>query len=114
MPDNAFGADLRQAVRDSDGPNPCQDGLRSVCWKVRSFIDCDSNQAHHVGQAFLLYGPLSQSSWPKKLSDSRSAYSSLRDHFLKYIENPNDLESSIDPLADDDNVCDPSPSRTLV
>ena len=69
---------------------------------------------YHIEQSFLLYGPLSQSSWPKKLSDSRSAYSSLRDHFLKYIENPNDLQSSTDPLADDDNVCARSPGKLLV
>lgn len=56
-------------------------------------------------QAFLLYGPLSQASWPKKLADSRSAYTSLREHFLKYIDHPNDLQSAGDPLADDANVC---------
>jgi TBC1 domain family member 5 len=56
-------------------------------------------------QAFLLYGPLSQASWPKKLTDSRNAYSSLREHFLRYIDHPNDLESTVDPLADDANVC---------
>ncbi len=67
-----------------------------------------------VEQAFLLCGPLSQSSWPKKLADSRSAYSSLRDHFLRYINNPNDLQSSIDPLADDDNVRDCLPGRILL
>ncbi|KIW25154.1 hypothetical protein, variant [Cladophialophora immunda] len=54
-------------------------------------------------QAFLLYGPLSQGSWSKKLAESRSAYVSLRDHFLRFIEHPNDLHSSADPLADDEN-----------
>ena len=29
---------------------------------------------------------------------------SLRGHFLRYIEHPNDIHSSADPLADDDNV----------
>ncbi|KAK7883709.1 hypothetical protein LTR67_010998 [Exophiala xenobiotica] len=88
----SIGVDLRQALREEDGFDPCEDGLRSVCWK-----------------AFLLYGPLSQRSWPKKLSESRSAYDSLRNHFLRFIEHPNDLHSSADPLADDDN----SPWSTL-
>ncbi|RVX69998.1 hypothetical protein B0A52_06169 [Exophiala mesophila] len=88
----SIGVDLRQSVRDGEGFDPCEDGLRSVCWK-----------------AFLLYGPLSQGSWPKKLIESRSAYTSLRDHFLRFIDHPNDLHSSADPLADDDN----SPWSTL-
>ncbi|EXJ95876.1 hypothetical protein A1O1_01001 [Capronia coronata CBS 617.96] len=88
----SIGVDLRQALRDGDGFDPCEDGLRSVCWK-----------------AFLLYGPLSQLSWSKPLAESRSAYVSLRDHFLRFIEHPNDLHSSADPLADDDN----SPWSTL-
>lgn len=87
FPDDAIGVDLRQAVKDGGGFNPCEDGLRSLCWK-----------------GFLLYGPLSQASWPKKLAESRSAYTSLRDHFLKYIDHPDDLQSAVDPLADDDNV----------
>ncbi|EXJ63681.1 hypothetical protein A1O7_00016 [Cladophialophora yegresii CBS 114405] len=89
----SIGVDLRQALRSGEGFDPCEDGLRSVCWK-----------------AFLLYGPLSQGSWPKKLAESRSAYVSLRDHFLRYIEHPNDLHSSGDPLADDDEN---SPWSTL-
>ncbi len=56
-------------------------------------------------QAFLLYGPLSLGSWPKKLAEARSAYVSLRNHFLRFIEHPNDLDSLADPLADDDKVC---------
>ena len=86
--DEAIGLDLRQAVKDPAGFKPCEDGLRSICWK-----------------AFLLYGPLSQASWPKNLAESRSAYTSLRDHFLRFIEHPDDLQSSVDPLADDSNVC---------
>ncbi|KIX01932.1 uncharacterized protein Z518_07871 [Rhinocladiella mackenziei CBS 650.93] len=84
----SIGVDLRQALRDDEGFDPCEDGLRS---------------------AFLLYGPLSQGSWSKKLTESRSAYASLRDHFLRFIEHPNDLHSSADPLADDEN----SPWSTL-
>ncbi|KIW96515.1 uncharacterized protein Z519_03584 [Cladophialophora bantiana CBS 173.52] len=82
----SIGVDLRQAVRDGEGFDPCEEGLRSVSWK-----------------AFLLYGPLSQGSWSRKLAESRSVYVSLRDHFLRFIEHPNDLHSSADPLADDEN-----------
>ena len=104
--ETSIEVDLRQALRDSDSPSPCEEGLRSICWKVRVVIEAVSvlvSDSCH--QAFLLYGPLNQASWPRKLSDSRSAYSSLRDHFLKYIDHPDDLQSTIDPLADDDNVC---------
>ena len=60
-------------------------------------------------KAFLLYGPISQASWPKKLSEGRQAYSSLRDHFLRFIDNPDDIHSAADPLADDES----SPWSTL-
>ncbi|MCJ1307338.1 hypothetical protein MMC25_000984 [Agyrium rufum] len=50
-------------------------------------------------QAFLLFENLDQSTWLKTLEDSRSAYSSLREHFLRYIESTDDM----DPLADDEN-----------
>ena len=83
----SIAVDLRQATRDDGDFDPCEDGLRSVCWK-----------------SFLLTGPLSQASWSRKLKDQRSGYASLRDHFLKYIDNPNDLHSSADPLADDETV----------
>lgn len=34
--DENLRLDLRQAVRDLEvEPSPCEDGLRSVCWKVR-------------------------------------------------------------------------------
>ncbi|KAK5098140.1 hypothetical protein LTR70_004385 [Exophiala xenobiotica] len=81
----SIAVDLRQATRDDGDFDPCEDGLRSVCWK-----------------SFLLTGPLSKASWSRKLKDQRSGYASLRDHFLKYIDNPNDLHSSADPLADDE------------
>lgn len=43
------------------------------------------------------------STWGKTLSDSRSAYASLREHFLKNIENPDDL-SADDPLTGTETV----------
>ncbi|KAH8692892.1 putative TBC domain protein [Talaromyces proteolyticus] len=77
--------DLRQAVKAEEKGSPCDDGLRSVYWK-----------------AFLLYDNLEQPEWTQRLSDTRSAYDSLKDHFLKYIKHPDDLESTVDPLAEDD------------
>ncbi|OKP14827.1 TBC1 domain family member 5 [Penicillium subrubescens] len=47
--------------------------------------------------------------WSQKLAESRDAYSALRAHFLKYVEHPDDLESTVDPLADDEE----SPWQTL-
>ncbi|MCJ1377915.1 hypothetical protein MMC17_001011 [Xylographa soralifera] len=84
-------SDLKASVRDGTNENPCESGLRSICWK-----------------AFLLFENLDRSTWSKTLHDSRSAYSSLRDHFLHNIEHPDDL-SAADPLADDDS----SPWNTL-
>lgn len=36
--------------------------------------------------------------------DTRSAYESLKNHFLKYIEHPDEIQSTIDPLAEDEAV----------
>ncbi|MCJ1469655.1 hypothetical protein MMC07_008291 [Pseudocyphellaria aurata] len=52
--------------------------------------------------AFLLFENLDKSTWKKTLSDSRSAYTSLREHFLRDIDHPDDL-SAIDPLTDDES-----------
>lgn len=60
-------------------------GLRSVCWKI-----------------FLLFKTLDRSSWPNQLADSRRTYDSLRTHYLRAIEHPDELESSVDPLSDND------------
>ncbi|KAF9690980.1 hypothetical protein EKO04_011128 [Ascochyta lentis] len=60
-------------------------GLRSVCWKI-----------------FLLFKTLDRSSWPNHLADSRKTYDSLRSHYLRAIEHPDELESSVDPLSDND------------
>lgn len=54
---------------------------------------------------FLLFEGLDREQWLHKLNESRDAYSALRDHFMKYIEHPDDLESTVDPLADDEQVC---------
>ena len=38
------------------------------------------------------------------MADSRSAYTSLREHFLRYIEKPEELASALDPLDNDRDV----------
>ncbi|KAJ5131029.1 uncharacterized protein N7515_007068 [Penicillium bovifimosum] len=89
--DNNATCDLRAALGAEKG-DLCNDGLRSVCWK-----------------AFSLFDGSDRNDWASKLDESRDAYRALRDHYLKYIEHPDDLESTIDPLADDDQ----SPWQTL-
>ncbi|KAL8785128.1 MAG: hypothetical protein Q9213_003546 [Squamulea squamosa] len=77
-------SDLRTAVKDTSGQTPCAKGLRSICWK-----------------AFLLFENLDKSTWIKTLTDSRSAYGALREHFLKDIEHPDNI--SADPLTADES-----------
>ncbi|KAI4222635.1 MAG: hypothetical protein L6R36_005995 [Xanthoria steineri] len=81
---NSKISDLRTAVKDTNGQSPSVKGLRSICWK-----------------AFILFENLDQSTWTKTLADSRSAYGTLRDHFLKDIEHPDNI--SADPLTADDS-----------
>jgi hypothetical protein len=58
-----------------------------------------------VEQAFLLRENVDQpSSWIAQIDASREAYATLRNHFLKYIEHPDDLPSTTDPLAEDEEV----------
>ncbi|PWY73825.1 RabGAP/TBC [Aspergillus sclerotioniger CBS 115572] len=90
--DNNTTADIRTALRSEQGDKLCDEGLRSICWK-----------------AFLLFDDLDRAPWPQKIADSRSAYVALKAHFLKYIEHPDDLQSAVDPLADDEE----SPWQTL-
>ncbi|CAL5870112.1 uncharacterized protein PFLUO_LOCUS4347 [Penicillium psychrofluorescens] len=85
-------SDLRAALRTDQGATLCKDGLRSICWK-----------------AFLFLEDIDRDQWPQKLTESREAYDALRAHFLKYIEHPDDLASTVDPLADDEE----SPWQTL-
>jgi TBC1 domain family protein 5 len=57
-------------------------------------------------QNFLLFQSTDVTKWRAALSDSRSAYGSLREHFLRFIENPDELGSALDPLDDDQHVGD--------
>ncbi|KAI0480846.1 RabGAP/TBC [Xylariaceae sp. FL0804] len=85
--------DLQQAVAHNGPASPCVAGCRSVCWK-----------------AFLLSQTTDAANWSHALLESRSTYSSLRDHFLRYIKHPEYLNAGIsDPLADDAD----SPWNTL-
>lgn len=63
-------------------------------------------QKHRLSRlkVFLLFEDVEREQWAQKLDESRDAYTALRAHFLKYIEHPDDLESSVDPLADDEQV----------
>ncbi|KAI1464665.1 RabGAP/TBC [Daldinia caldariorum] len=86
-------AGLQRAVRDNGPSSPCISGCRSICWKI-----------------FLLGQSTGTADWSQAISETRSTYSSLRDHFLKYINHPEYLTTdSADPLADDAN----SPWNTL-
>lgn len=55
-------------------------------------------------QTFLLFQSTEVTGWSRPLIDSRSAYTSLREHLLRYIENPDELGSALDPLDDDQHV----------
>ena len=104
-------SDLRVAVKDPTDQNPCISGMRSICWKVRIcqvslWIRLD--KAEKGVKAFLLFENLDRSTWTKTLSDSRSAYTSLREHFLRHIEHPDDLSES-DPLTADETVSETRP-----
>ncbi|KAI9795176.1 MAG: hypothetical protein M1816_000198 [Peltula sp. TS41687] len=72
---------LKKAVANGDDASPCISGLRSI---------------------FLLFGDFDPGAWQKTLSNSRSAYAALREHFLHNIEHPDEV-NTVDPLADDQN-----------
>ncbi|KAL2043139.1 hypothetical protein N7G274_004199 [Stereocaulon virgatum] len=91
LANSASVSELRTALKTNNNRSPCVIGLRSICWKT-----------------FLLFKNTDKSAWNKTLSDSRSAYASLKEHFLKNIENPDDV-SADDPLTDTET----SPWNTL-
>ncbi|KAK7185067.1 hypothetical protein DPSP01_002890 [Paraphaeosphaeria sporulosa] len=74
--------DLKIAVSSHREPQITA-GLRSVCWKI-----------------FLLFKTLDRSSWPARIVESRSTYASLRSHYLRGIEYPDELGSAVDPLSE--------------
>ncbi|TAQ87776.1 hypothetical protein B7494_g3930 [Chlorociboria aeruginascens] len=72
--------ELKKAMRRDGEESPCISGLRSI---------------------FLLFENTEINLWPQLLANSRSAYSSLRDHFMRFVEHPEELGSASDPLDDD-------------
>ena len=79
--------DLKNAVRLEDGSSVATDGLRSFCWKV-----------------FLVFDTLDMNVCQRTLASSRSAYNTLRAHFLRYIDHPDDVGAGFDPLSQDTKV----------
>ena len=55
-------------------------------------------------KAFLLFENLDQSTWSGRLSESRENYSRRRQRLLQGLEHPEEIESTTDPLADDEEV----------
>ena len=80
--------ELKEAVRLDGRTSIATEGCRSACWK-----------------AFLLFDTVDVSTWQRTLASARSAYSSLRSHCLRHLENPDELEAgSYDPLGGDADV----------
>lgn len=79
--------DLKEAVRLDGDSSIATTGNRSACWKV-----------------FLLFEDLNTTTWIRTLSSTRSAYNSLKSHFLRHIENPDELTAGYDPLSGETEV----------
>ena len=82
--------ELSDAVRLNGSSSIATRGCRSACWKT-----------------FLLFDTLDTTIWPRTLSSSRSAYNSLRTHFLRHLENPDELALGYDPLSEETEVSVP-------
>jgi TBC1 domain family protein 5 len=83
--------DLKDGVRLEHGLHSLNAGgsagFRSASWK-----------------AFLLFDTLDVAEWKRTLTSSRSAYNSLRSHFFRFIDNPDDVGGGQDPLSQDFEV----------
>lgn len=77
--------DLKLHVHEE--PSETSLSSRSIYWK-----------------AFLLFDGCDQAEWLRRLVDSRSAYVSLRAHFLRAIDHPDEVEAGLDPLSEDQEV----------
>lgn len=84
--------ELREAVRLDGQFSIATDGCRSACWKT-----------------FLLFETLDTSTWTRTLSSTRSAYNSLRSHFLRHIENLDEIDREEDPLSESNEVSELNP-----
>ncbi|KAF2744855.1 RabGAP/TBC [Sporormia fimetaria CBS 119925] len=76
--------DLKTSVSSHNEPQITA-ALRSVCWKI-----------------FLLFQTLDRSTWSSKLADSRSTYDALRLRYLRAIEHPDEFDTSVDPLSENE------------
>ncbi len=95
--------DLKQALRGDE--HATLTNIRSICWKVRAqTIRTMWLHLTEILQVFLLFQNADQSSWLQTLVDSRSAYDSLRARFLRAIDNPDEVDSDIDPLSEHEEV----------
>ena len=92
-------------MKSKEATKPCHTNLRSICWKVclldMSSIDFKVDRY----KVFLLFRSVSRANWSAVLTDSRDGYGALREHFLRNIEHPDEIESTADPLSDNQNVC---------
>jgi TBC1 domain family member 5 len=79
--------DVKEAVRLDGDTSLTTAGNRSACWKI-----------------FLLFEDLNTTTWLRTLSSTRSAYNSLKAHFLRHIENPDELTAGFDPLSGESEV----------
>jgi TBC1 domain family protein 5 len=100
--------EFKHALFDTEEELPTITGLRSLCWRVRLLVApvhllIYLSLSRNV-QIFLLFQNLDHKSWPASLSNSRSAYDSLRTHYLRAIEHPDEVGSAVDPLSTDEEV----------
>ena len=81
-------------------PEPVHKWIEVNMLEGRARSSFVAHKTEAIDKAFLLFENLDQSTWTKTLQDSRSACTSLREHFLRHIEHPDDL-SEMDPLTED-------------
>lgn len=55
-------------------------------------------------KTFLLFESSDHSEWLRRLGHSRSAYASLRNHFLRGLQHSDELDVEADPLSEDSAV----------
>lgn len=82
--------ELKDAVRvEPNSKLESLTGFRSAAWK-----------------AFLLFDSVDVNEWQRTLASSRSAFNSLRTHFFRYLDHPEDVGagSGFDPLTQDIEV----------
>ena len=79
--------DLRRSIQSAGPQLAVLQEARSALWKVT-----------------LIFNDLDFGKWPVKLKDSREAYDSLKEHYLKQLNYDDEADSGTDPLNDGDSV----------